>query len=503
MRFARIILSIAVAALAAASLVGPARAQQPTAPTLTINQVDAKAFPKLTVVVTALDPRGVPAKGLTAAQFQAFDKNTQLTISNVQAAQDQGLRLATVIVIDVSGSMAGDPFERAKQAATDFVRSMGANDEAAIIAFNDKVTPVVALTSDRQKLTAGIAGLQATGGTALYEAVQTSSFIAGAATAARSGVIFLSDGENDTRSSNATADGAIAAAKGAGVPVFTIGFGAAPDTTFLQGLAAETQGQYRAANSANIGSVYADIAALMRNQYIITLQGIGKADGGDGSLQVIAFVGNTPAASVATYKRGTAPVVAPVQPAAADTAPAVPKPAAKKSNLAAFIFAGVIVAVGVIVIAWLLLMWNRRRKLRRDQLRVIAPNLRQAAAQPLDTTTPVRAFGGSNGSAAVGTPVGTGLLREKNGTGQVYQLGDGPAIIGTSARICNIVFPPSDRIAGEHARIWRRDGHYVLHHTGGMSRKTIVAGQEAEWLTLEPGDEVTVGPHKLVFEDPG
>ena len=36
-----------------------------------------------------------------------------------------------------------------------------------------------------------------------------------------------------------------------------------------------------------------------------------------------------------------------------------------------------------------------------------------------------------------------------------------------------------------------------------MSRKTIVAGHEAEWVTLEHGDDVTIGPHKLVFEDPG
>ena len=85
----------------------------------------------------------------------------------------------------------------------------------------------------------------------------------------------------------------------------------------------------------------------------------------------------------------------------------------------------------------------------------------------------------------------------------MYQLGDGPAIIGTSTRLCNIVFPASDRVSAEHARIWLRDGHYVLHHIGGMSRKTIVAGHEAEWVTLEHGDDVTIGPHKLVFEDPG
>jgi hypothetical protein len=35
-----------------------------------------------------------------------------------------------------------------------------------------------------------------------------------------------------------------------------------------------------------------------------------------------------------------------------------------------------------------------------------------------------------------------------------------------------------------------------------MSRKTFVSGLEADWLVLESGDEVVVGSHNLIFEDP-
>jgi pSer/pThr/pTyr-binding forkhead associated (FHA) protein len=58
-----------------------------------------------------------------------------------------------------------------------------------------------------------------------------------------------------------------------------------------------------------------------------------------------------------------------------------------------------------------------------------------------------------------------------------------------------------DGIAPEHARIWLRQERYLLHHVGGLSRKTYVSGQEADWVVLEPGDEVTIGSHRLVFED--
>ena len=502
MKLARLVTGIVVLAAAAAMLAAPARAQQPAAPSLAINQVDASKFPELHVVVTALDSRGVPAKGLTAKDFQAFEGNTPLTIDTVQAAQDQGQKLATVIVIDTSGSMAGDPFERARQAATQFVNSMGANDQASLIAFSDKVTPVVPLTGDRQKLTQGIAGLQAVGGTALYEAVQTSAYVAASAKGSRSAVIFLTDGENDTRTSTATADGSMAAAKGSGVPIFTIGFGATPAVAYLQALATDTQGAYRAATASNVSSVYADIATLLRNQYIVNIRGIGKPDGKDGSLQIVANVANSPAASVATYKRGVAPIVA-VPSVAPPVAQTVPKPPAKKSNDAAIVFGGIVVAIGAVIIGYLLFLWNRRRRTRLAQLRVVAPNIRQAAAQPLDPNyrAPLTASA-VGGGVAVMEAVGTGHLREKNGTGQVWALGAGPTVIGTSARDCNIVLPPSNQVAAEHARIWLRDGRYVLHHVGGMSRKTFIAGHEAEWVTLESGDELAIGPHKLIFEDP-
>jgi VWFA-related protein len=501
-KLARVFLCIAtLAAIGGALEAGPARAQQPSS-SLTF-QVDATKFPTLTAVVTVLDAHGVPTTDLTAADFQAFENKTKLKIDSVASAQAQGLQLDTIIVIDTSGSMQGEPFTQATRAAIQFVNSMGPNDRATIAAFSDGPTSFnVPLTSDHQRLTDAITKLEAGGGTALYEAVQTSAFVAAASTAPRRAVIFLTDGENDTQKSSVTADESSAAARTAGVPVFTIGFGTASDKAYLRRIATDTQGQYHDANIDNVANVYRDIATLLRSQYSVTLTANGKADGKDGSLQIIATVDGTPAASIVTYKRGAAAALAAAPTAAAVTAP--PKPPEKKSNLAAFVFAGVLVAAGGVAIAWLLLLWARRRRLRRAQLRVVAPNVRQAAAQPLDSAYRAAAFSAAAAAGvAVAAPAGTGRLREKNGTGQVYELGDGPAIIGSSPRACNIVLPASDRVAGEHARIWLRDGNYVLHHVAGLSRKTLVAGQEADWVTLEPGDEVTVGPHKLIFENPG
>src|SRR5450759_5274634 len=105
---ARFLLAATITAAVPGATLWQAGAQQP-APALTINQVDASKYPDVRAVATVLDARGVPVSGLTAAQFQAFDDKTQLTVSSATAAQDSSLGLSVIIVIDVPGSMAGDP----------------------------------------------------------------------------------------------------------------------------------------------------------------------------------------------------------------------------------------------------------------------------------------------------------------------------------------------------------------------------------------------------------
>ena len=50
-------------------------------------------------------------------------------------------------------------------------------------------------------------------------------------------------------------------------------------------------------------------------------------------------------------------------------------------------------------------------------------------------------------------------------------------------------------------QLWLRDGRYLLHHVGGMSRKTLVGGQPADWVVLESGDELQIGPWKFTFDE--
>jgi hypothetical protein len=278
----------------------------------------------------------------------------------------------------------------------------------------------------------------------------------------------------------------LVAAKTAGVPIFAVGFGAKPDASYLQQLATATQGQYRAATTGTVSSVYADIATLLRNQYVVTLRAPGAADGKDATLQVIAFVAKTPVAAVAPYKRGTAPVVVPPTQAA----PTAQPPAATSSGTsrAPALVVGVLLAVALAaIVLYVASRWYRRRRELRAQLAVVAPNPGRAAAQGV----PVSA-----GGSALRSEPATGLLTLIGGDGGSVDLTATPVSIGSGAD-CTVRLSPSASVAPRHAMIWVKDQKIILRHVGGPRRSTITGGKPVDWVTLEDGEEFYVGPHRF------
>ncbi len=53
----------------------------------------------------------------------------------------------------------------------------------------------------------------------------------------------------------------------------------------------------------------------------------------------------------------------------------------------------------------------------------------------------------------------------------------------------------------ERARIWRREGRYMLHNLSRIGG-VFVSGKAATWAILEDGDEVRIGGQKLIFREP-
>lgn len=79
--------------------------------------------------------------------------------------------VGVALVIDTSGSMAGEPMAAAQQAASDFVNQARPEDRIAIIGFSDEVQVLSGFTNNKDSLIATIAALVADGETAFNDAV--------------------------------------------------------------------------------------------------------------------------------------------------------------------------------------------------------------------------------------------------------------------------------------------------------------------------------------------
>jgi hypothetical protein len=53
-------------------------------------------------------------------------------------------------------------------------------------------------------------------------------------------------------------------------------------------------------------------------------------------------------------------------------------------------------------------------------------------------------------------------------------------------------------VGAHHLRLWWRDGRLMLHHLD-RSRRTLVNGQPAEWVALQPGDRIALGDYELSY----
>ncbi|MFO7960214.1 MAG: VWA domain-containing protein, partial [Nitriliruptoraceae bacterium] len=178
--------------------------------------------------------------------------------------------LAVVLALDVSGSMAGEPLESMKAAATETITTLTEQGVAVgLVTFAVEVEVLSEPTLDTGSLTGLVDALEADGGTALHDAV-----IEGVAQLADSGavntlVVFADGGDNE---SAATLDEAIGVAAEAAVPVTVVAFETEdfnPDS--LRPLADETAGGFfTPAEPVDFSAVLADVAEDVASQYVLS-----------------------------------------------------------------------------------------------------------------------------------------------------------------------------------------------------------------------------------------
>jgi hypothetical protein len=129
-----------------------------------------------TVVVNALDGRGMPVGSLLTSDFKATSRGQEVNIVSSRFSQNVGGR--TVVLLDTSGSMnrKSNKWRIALTAASEFVSSAPPQREISFMAFADKITQKFIVADGRKAINDWLQSptrdpMNLKGRTALYETI--------------------------------------------------------------------------------------------------------------------------------------------------------------------------------------------------------------------------------------------------------------------------------------------------------------------------------------------
>jgi Ca-activated chloride channel family protein len=171
------------------------------------------------VTATVTDRSGRFVPNLAQDDFTVYEDDVRQEIAYFNAER---VPVSLGIVLDTSGSMAGEKIEAARAALNRFLYDLlDARDEIFLYRFNDDAIRLQGWTTDRDVLTRALGRITPSGGTALYDAVAAAIPMASRGTNRKKALLVISDG-NDT--SSARDVGSVTAQiKAAEVIVYAIG----------------------------------------------------------------------------------------------------------------------------------------------------------------------------------------------------------------------------------------------------------------------------------------
>ncbi|MCJ7511969.1 MAG: VWA domain-containing protein [Anaerolineales bacterium] len=238
-----------------------------------VTQIDRSQFPAVQVFVSATDASGEPMP-IAPERLQLFENGEAVRLESVSGQGEIG-PLTTLLVIDVSGSMAvAGKLKAAQAAAHAYVDQMRAGDQAGILAFNVESDLVQPVTQNRAALHQTIDGLETQDDTAMYDALLEGIELLGSIQG-RKAIIALTDGMDN--SSQASQDAVIGQVREGELSISSIGLGdrsqlgvsfAGLDDESLRLLAENAGGAFGlAADQASLTALYQQLGRALQSEY--------------------------------------------------------------------------------------------------------------------------------------------------------------------------------------------------------------------------------------------
>ncbi len=203
----------------------------------------------------------------------------------LESFQEANAPMSIVMALDGSGSMR-PALEIAKDAARTFVKALRPTDPLTFVRFSDRVVFEAELSLWRDPTLNAINALQATGGTALWDALYESmGFLR--RQPGRRAIVVMTDGRDENNPGTApgsihTLDEVLAALRETGTTVYAIGLGPNVDREGLERVAGASGGvAYFPEDASQLGDEYRRVVDDLRRRYIVTYTSTNsRRDGG-------------------------------------------------------------------------------------------------------------------------------------------------------------------------------------------------------------------------------
>lgn len=243
---------------------------------ISIRQVGTADFPQVSLEVYATNP------DLTLDADRLTLTDTGRPVEGLTVTANEVKDLSVAIVLDKSGSMAGDNISESQAAIRNCISQMGEQVAFSLVSFNNAATLESGLTKSYYTVMSLVDQIDASGGTNICYGLSTAMESLVQAEGNRV-IILLSDGI-DFPESKMKIDSVLADAAARDITVYTIGLEGC-DETYLRRIAESTGGTFiMVTDPALLQQTYQDIQSMIMDSYTIAYRAEGDEE--DRSVQV-------------------------------------------------------------------------------------------------------------------------------------------------------------------------------------------------------------------------
>ena len=239
-----------------------------------VGEPDISKFPDIVFTISVKDSAGELIEYLDTSMVRLYEDSVRNKDIKVQTLKEVNDKIAILVSVDASLSMAGAPMDSVKSAIRSFVNNINENTLVSLSTFHDQVETLLPFTSNRDSLLLYSDSIRAIGrNTELFEGVVKGLeyLHKNKDLPNRKAIVVLSDGKDEGTAY--TDDDAISLALEYGIPIFTIGYHTKAEKKYLKILdriSFKTGGRYNdAPSSMNIHQVYNQVYEQINSQQSI------------------------------------------------------------------------------------------------------------------------------------------------------------------------------------------------------------------------------------------